>query len=41
MASECPDEDDGPFHVWTVDGPDTVCCENCDADGRIVEVGDD
>lgn len=32
--AECPRED-GPFHFWTCDGPFTVTCDNCGADGRI------
>lgn len=32
--TECP-HDDGPFHFWTCDGPFTVQCDNCGAEGRI------
>lgn len=30
----CPYEE-GPYHMWTCDGPFTVHCDNCGADGRI------
>jgi hypothetical protein len=33
-SAECPHED-GPYHFWTCDGPFTVTCDNCGADGRI------
>lgn len=32
--ADCPHAD-GPFHFWTCDGPFTVQCESCGADGRI------
>ena len=34
INAECPHED-GPYHMWTCDGPFTVSCDNCGADGRI------
>lgn len=35
---ECP-HDEGPHHFWTCDGPFTVTCDNCGADGRITMTG--
>lgn len=37
--TECP-HDEGPFHFWTCDGPFTVSCDNCGADGVIVQTGE-
>lgn len=36
---ECP-HSEGPFHFWECDGPFTVTCTNCDADGVIVQTGE-
>lgn len=39
VGPACPSED-GPYHWWMCDGPFTVTCENCHADGRITVVSD-
>jgi hypothetical protein len=35
--TDCPDPDEGPFHFWEVDGPNSVSCSNCWADGVVVQ----
>ncbi|WP_432112796.1 hypothetical protein [Streptomyces sp. S1] len=34
--TECPG-DDGPYHMWSCDGPFTVSCDGCGADGVITQ----
>lgn len=34
--TDCP-ASSGPFHFWEVDGPNTVTCGACGADGVIVQ----
>lgn len=35
--TNCPDEE-GPFHMWQCDGPFDVVCDNCGAEGSIVQI---
>jgi hypothetical protein len=35
---ECTSEEYGPYHFWEVDGPNTVTCNECPAEGRIIRV---
>jgi hypothetical protein len=34
ILADCPHES-GPYHFWEVDGPFTVTCAECGAEGRI------